>query len=1261
MSEMLQATTEFRKNGFNDEDAAQLGQIASMYQNVSDEMVSAGDSASFIIAQLVAFGDEMVGFNTEAEKATHIIDAVNEVANNFSVSSADLANNLGNMSAVMSQTGASFEESLAMLTAITEVTRSASKASRGLVSIGSRLNQIVDESSSTGKALKEIYEELGITLFDQEGQLRSSYDIFTDLAAIWNTLDKNTQNYIASQQAGTNQFQNFAALMQNFSTATEATSVALNSAGSAARENSRYMEGLEAKTQAVKASFEALSNTVIDSGLVKSILDLAKGFLDLSNNGIGAFLIQSGLLTGVLWGGTGLIKAMKLLPNIVAGLTGTMTSFTGVLSLTTPQIALISAGIVALVTIVNSFRSAWMEAHPTLEMIEEDLNDLNAELDTNKSRLQELESIPWADRTTAQKVETEEIRAQNAELEKNIQLKNQQKALTWTDQTVTTGIEISNVYGMDQFKEFEGVLYDTAEAAYAVIDSNEYLQDSFAAGLITVGEAKENVVDYIITSTQELEEYNRKIELTGNLTADEKARQEELTYALVDYLEQLNEMNDGTALEAAGLDEVRNALESVLAPAIENIKQLKAISEGFELNSNQIDKLVAKYPDLKNNITQVGDALYIERAALIDLASATEDLNTVIIDSQTGAALATKTAVTERLNYLRLEISAVKNSAMEFSDYYWQLVNAEQGIVDALAHLAIDRKDLDVESEISTSIEKEKTLIDLLKEELEILDHQAFLAEKNGEEQLNLVSIYEQAQKKIHDIAEKYRQQGYAETSAEIRELQKLWWDYADEIDNVYQDIADAQQEAIEEAKQAWEEAQQALIDDLNDKKSDYETAFNYMAEQIQKEIDALQEQRDAEEKYWDAKIEALEEQNEEIERQIELEQLQEQLARARQSKVLVYKDGKFQYVQNVEEISEAEKNLEAYEREEALRQETENLEQLKDQALAAIDEQIKGWEKYKEEWSSVVDSYQEEQDRLIAEQILGIELEGENWQTRLDNLQSYVNEYLSIIAQLNQAQEELNAGFQMGTIEGGELGEGLYFGSSGGSTAWIPGTGTVPVQIENGHTVTSGLPTGTIVYPSGGGAWEITGVNPDGSYQSRPVGGGSSGGGGSSSSSSSSGKYTGTSTSGGGSYNIGSDKGKDFVSNAKPGSTMTGGDGSTWTKNEDGSTTISKGDSTWVVGAKAKGTLYNTDVGLNLVGENGPELRVLGQGDGIIPANATKNLMEMSKYSIKDLLANQGQNVYSYVFDKLVLPNVTDAQSFINELKRFKQYAYQH
>ena len=173
-----------------------------MYQNVADEAISASDSASFIISQLVAFGDSMTGFETAAEQAQHVIDSVNEVANNFAVSSGQIAQNLGNMSAVMSQTGVSFEESLGMLTAITEVTRNASKASRGLVSIGSRIVQIADDSSSTGKALKEIYEGLDIDLYDDEEQLRSLYDILYDLSQIWDRLDTNTQNYIASQQAG---------------------------------------------------------------------------------------------------------------------------------------------------------------------------------------------------------------------------------------------------------------------------------------------------------------------------------------------------------------------------------------------------------------------------------------------------------------------------------------------------------------------------------------------------------------------------------------------------------------------------------------------------------------------------------------------------------------------------------------------------------------------------------------------------------------------------------------------------------------------------------------------------------------------------------------------------------------------------------------------------------------------------------------------------------------------------------------------------
>ena len=76
------------------------------------------------------------------------------------------------------------------------------------------------------------------------------------------------------------------------------------------------------------------------------------------------------------------------------------------------------------------------------------------------------------------------------------------------------------------------------------------------------------------------------------------------------------------------------------------------------------------------------------------------------------------------------------------------------------------------------------------------------------------------------------------------------------------------------------------------------------------------------------------------------------------------------------------------------------------------------------------------------------------------------------------------------------------------------------------------------------------------------------SGGSSSGSSSGSSGSSGSLSASGkNGSYAIGSNKGKNFVSSAAAGSTMTGSDGSTWKKNSDGTTTISKGGQTFTYG----------------------------------------------------------------------------------------------
>lgn len=121
-----------------------------MYTNIADEEVSAGESADFLIAQIKAFNLESEDTNKTLENTRHVIDAVNNVSNSFAVSSADIAKNLGISSAVMANAGNTLEETIGLLTAGTEITRSANRVSNSLKTI----NKIVAYSSDTIRKLR---------------------------------------------------------------------------------------------------------------------------------------------------------------------------------------------------------------------------------------------------------------------------------------------------------------------------------------------------------------------------------------------------------------------------------------------------------------------------------------------------------------------------------------------------------------------------------------------------------------------------------------------------------------------------------------------------------------------------------------------------------------------------------------------------------------------------------------------------------------------------------------------------------------------------------------------------------------------------------------------------------------------------------------------------------------------------------------------------------------------------------------------------
>lgn len=86
-----------------------------------------------------------------------------------------------------------------------------------------------------------------------------------------------------------------------------------------------------------------------------------------------------------------------------------------------------------------------------------------------------------------------------------------------------------------------------------------------------------------------------------------------------------------------------------------------------------------------------------------------------------------------------------------------------------------------------------------------------------------------------------------------------------------------------------------------------------------------------------------------------------------------------------------------------------------------------------------------------------------------------------------------------------------------------------------------------------------------------------------------------------------------------------------------------------------------NAKAGLHLVGENGPELRVLNSGDGIIPNNLTSRLLNMATKGVNGLsnATEKAKQVFNnFDISNIVLPNVRNADDFFEGLKN---YAYQY
>lgn len=336
---------------------------------------------------------------------------------------------------------------------------------------------------------------------------------------------------------------------------------------------------------------------------------------------------------------------------------------------------------------------------------------------------------------------------------------------------------------------------------------------------------------------------------------------------------------------------------------------------------------------------------------------------------------------------------------------------------------------------------------------------------------------------KKHSGATKQNTDAVKKNTEALKNQQKALQDEVDKYETVINYIKKKVSDYIDEMEKARDKETNAIdkqIDDISklaDERDDY----------YQKQIDNINDLASKEEEYYDKKIDQIQTVNDEIEDNIQLQQLLDNLEKAKKTKVKVYHEGQgFIYDTDQNAVNEAQKELDDYKRKKQVDAEIKALENERDTKKAIYDQQVKDletrqkkekesfdlqtkqleqhkkdvekhyndiieyWQNWNDQFQKQVDAYKDHQNALLAEQLTGINFENNNWTTRLNNLGNFVNNYRAKCAELEEVTRRLNqataeyeaaqarASQASGYSPSGGGGGGRSSGGGGGSASHI-------------------------------------------------------------------------------------------------------------------------------------------------------------------------------------------------------------------------------
>ena len=289
----------FYQQGLQGEDVTARTDVVAKMSNVTK------DSVDEVSSYMTAIWNN---FDDGSESLEHYADVITKLGATTASSSAEIAAGLEKFAAVADVVGLSYDYATASLATVVAQTRqSADTVGTAFKTLFARIEGLkLGETLEDGVDLNKYSQALakiGVSVLDANGQLRNMDDILEDMGAKWKTIGKEQQVALAQTVAGTRQYNQLVALMDNWDKVQENLETTKIADGELQAQADIYAQSWEAAQKRVQAAAQTIYASLMDEDFFIKIANGAEKFLNVLGKVIDALGGLKGLwpllMTGI--------------------------------------------------------------------------------------------------------------------------------------------------------------------------------------------------------------------------------------------------------------------------------------------------------------------------------------------------------------------------------------------------------------------------------------------------------------------------------------------------------------------------------------------------------------------------------------------------------------------------------------------------------------------------------------------------------------------------------------------------------------------------------------------------------------------------------------------------------------------------------------------------------------------------------------------------------------------------------------------------